>query len=202
MEHVKQLRRKILTFRTTYSKSHQRSASKQLTSHLSRVLTFLRAERIAFYFANKGEIDPHIIVEKALSMHKACYFPILHPLKHNKLWFGRYRKGDPLKRNQYGILEPDLGLAEKIDPFSLDLVITPLVAFDSKGNRLGMGAGFYDRTFAFKKNNYRIKPVLLGLAYDFQEVDYLQPNSWDIPLNAVITESRYLPFYKSQSTAP
>jgi 5-formyltetrahydrofolate cyclo-ligase len=202
MEHVKQLRRKILTIRTAHPQSYQSHASRQIASSLTRVLAFIRAERIAFYFSTKGEVDPSLIVEKAVSMHKACYFPILHPLKHNKLWFGRYRQGDPLIRNRYGIFEPDLEAVEKIDPLSLDLVITPLVAFDSKGNRLGMGGGFYDRTFAFKKNHYRTKPFLLGLAYDFQEVDNLQANSWDIPLNAVITESRYLPFYKSQTIDP
>lgn len=202
MEHVKQLRRKILTTRSTYSKSHQSHMSKQISSHLARILPFLRAQRIGFYFSNKGEVDPFLIVAKALNMHKACYFPILHPLKHNQLWFGRYHKGDPLIKNQFGILEPDLGIAEKIDPFSLDLVITPLVAFDSNGNRLGMGRGYYDRTFAFKKNSFRTSPFLLGLAYDFQEVESLQANSWDVPLNAVITESRYLPFCKSHATVP
>ena len=71
----------------------------------------------------------------------------------------------------------------------LDVVIAPLVAFDESLNRLGMGGGYYDRTFAFRKRARVLRrPVLIGVAYSFQRVDRLQPENWDVPLDVVITE--------------
>jgi 5-formyltetrahydrofolate cyclo-ligase len=75
-------------------------------------------------------------------------------------------------------------------PWSLDLVFVPLVAFDKEGHRLGMGGGYYDRTFAFKTKHSHLKgPKLIGLAHDFQLQSQLPVMPWDIPLNAVITEA-------------
>jgi 5-formyltetrahydrofolate cyclo-ligase len=74
-------------------------------------------------------------------------------------------------------------------------VITPLVAFDSLGSRLGMGGGFYDTTFMFKRYSYSPqRPRLLGFAYDFQQVEKLESNPWDVALDAVLTEVGFLPF--------
>ena len=63
-----------------------------------------------------------------------------------------------------------------------------MVGFDTKGNRLGMGAGFYDRTFNFKLSEKINTPLLIGLAYECQKLDNLTPNSWDVPLDYIITE--------------
>lgn len=191
---VSRIRKTIVQQRSSLSRINQQQASKIIAQRLLRSLIFLNAERIAFYFPTRGEIDTVLVIKRALSQSKECYFPILHPLKHNRLWFGRYHQNDPLIKNHYGILEPDLKFAEQVKPWSLDLVITPLVAFDKKGNRLGMGKGYYDRTFAFKNDHLRSKPFLLGLAYDFQEVPDLHAHHWDVPLNAVLTEHQFLQF--------
>ena len=73
----------------------------------------------------------------------------------------------------------------------LDLVLVPLVAFDDRGNRLGMGGGYYDQTFAFlsQRQHYR-RPTLLGVAYEFQRLVALPVQAWDIPLDGVATEKR------------
>lgn len=167
-----QLRRAILSKRSQLNSPQRQQASQLIAKQLFKSLHFLRSKRLAFYFANKGEVDTSLIVEKALLLGKECFFPVLHPIKHNRMWFGRYRLGDKLKKNYFGIPEPNLTSAEKVQPWSLDLVITPLVAFDLNGNRLGMGGGFYDRTFSFKSEK-RIKPFLIGLAYDFQQINFL-----------------------------
>jgi 5-formyltetrahydrofolate cyclo-ligase len=69
----------------------------------------------------------------------------------------------------------------------MSLVCLPLVAFDARGNRLGMGGGFYDRTLAFMRNKGQ-KPSLAGCAYAFQEVPLLPAESWDIPLTLIVTD--------------
>ncbi len=64
----------------------------------------------------------------------------------------------------------------------------PLLGFDAEGNRLGMGGGYYDRSFAFKQSHINT-PILLGFAYDFQQVDTLTPEPWDIRLDIIATEN-------------
>ena len=73
----------------------------------------------------------------------------------------------------------------------MDLLFLPLVAFDTHGNRMGMGGGFYDRSLAFlqQKNGLK-KPVLAGLAHEIQKVEQLLTQNWDIPLDFVITEKQ------------
>ena len=71
----------------------------------------------------------------------------------------------------------------------LDIIFTPLVAFDDSGNRLGMGGGFYDRTLAGLANKIN-NTAIIGLAYDQQQVDQLPLEAWDIPLPRIITETK------------
>ena len=67
----------------------------------------------------------------------------------------------------------------------------PLVAFDPKCNRIGMGCGYYDKTLAFKKGGeFKNKTLLVGLAYEFQKIDSIEKNAWDIPMDAIITEDK------------
>ncbi len=109
----------------------------------------------------------------------------------NRLWFSEYKFGDKLIRNRYGIFEPDIRRRKPIPAWGLDLLLLPLVAFDASGNRIGMGGGFYDRTFAYLKTRNRWHtPKLIGIAHELQHIDSIEPNAWDIPLNGIVTESR------------
>lgn len=183
------LRKQIIHQRQLLTAAQQQCASKLINKQIARTFIFLRSNRIAFYLSNKGEVDTLSLLERALSLGKTCFLPILHPVKHNLMWFGRFELGDPLYKNAYGIYEPDLKLVEKIPPWSLDLVITPVVAFDSRGNRLGMGGGYYDRTFAFLHKTNSYKPILLGPAYSFQQLPEVPTADWDVPLDVVVTEN-------------
>ena len=95
-----------------------------------------------------------------------------------------------MRRNRYGLLEPDRDCPRLDRPRRLEAVFVPLVAVDPSGTRLGMGAGFYDRYFAFRQSGsgWR-RPRLIGLAYDFQRVDRIERAPWDVPLDAVLTEA-------------
>jgi len=184
-----QLRQQMRADRRALSRQQQNLAAQRLCRQIARSAPFQRARRVAFYLATDGEISPKPLLELALKMGKACYLPVLHPIRHNRLWFVRYRPGCAMSRNRFGIDEPHDKLNPRVPAWSLDLVLLPLVAFDPQGGRLGMGGGFYDRSFAFKR---RIagghKPRLIGLAHELQKVERLSLASWDIPLEAIASD--------------
>jgi len=184
------IRREARQRRRALSAQQQRQAAADLRKRLARQPLFQRSRHIAFYLPNDGEIDPRPLMQLAMQLGKRCYLPLLHPAREGKLWFLRYRQGDQLKPNRFNIPEPVLGRSMRRDAKALDLVLLPLVAFDSGGGRLGMGAGFYDRTFAFKREQGRLRhaPALVGLAHRCQQVEALPLADWDVPLAAIATD--------------
>lgn len=147
---------------------------------------FRFSRRLAFTLAYDGEIDPGLLLKEAQRRGKECYLPVLNPLDENRLLFKRWQRGRALQKNHYGIGEPRRGSV--CPPKALDLVMMPLVAFDDDCNRLGMGKGFYDRTFAFLHKAARQRPRLLGLAHECQHVEKLDVAPWDVPLDGVATD--------------
>jgi 5-formyltetrahydrofolate cyclo-ligase len=95
-----------------------------------------------------------------------------------------------MRRNIFGIAEPISNAKKQIPPPQLDLVIVPLTGFNFKGNRIGMGGGYYDRSFEFLlKHSPPPKPFMLGLGYQIQKSNEIIPQYWDVPLNGVLTET-------------
>lgn len=180
----RQLRRAMRLRRRALSPAARRAAAQRLLRALLRQRWFRQARTIALYRAADGEIDPAPLLWRALAMGKQVYLPVLR--RGGALAFGEYRRGARLRRNRYGIAEP-AGAARRA-PQQLDLVLLPLVAFDRSGGRLGMGGGFYDRTFAFLRGGIRRLPRLVGLAHHFQELPRVPREPWDVGLSAVVTE--------------
>lgn len=179
------LRASMREGRRALSVSQQRRASEHLASVVQRALFFHKSRRLAFYLPNDGEIDPSTLLAAAHALGKHIYLPVLHPVIDRGLSFVRWRPGERLHPNRFGIPEPLLRGERRSPPWTLDLVFCPLVAFDGQGNRLGMGGGFYDRTFSHELVAHRQRPLLVGLAHHFQEVDRLNADPWDVPLHAV-----------------
>lgn len=180
--------RQVLTFKDVEIKSAL--ICKQLTSSPE----YLACSRIALYLSHDNEVQPEQLLARSWSLGKSCYLPILKPEPLKGLWFGRYKKESKLMANRYGILEPAFSnKTQALAPaWTLDIALVPLVAFDLNGNRLGMGGGYYDRTFAYlRRHNYLRKPRLIGLAFECQKVEQLPCQTWDIPLDGVITEERF-----------
>lgn len=186
------IRKQLRSQRRSLSAEQQFFRSEKITSILTSQSFFLRAKRVGIYLANDGEIDPSAIIDICHKAAKKCFLPIIHPVKINRLHFARYRQDSQLIANRYGILEPSIKRSILVAPWSLDLILMPLVGFDRQGNRLGMGGGFYDRTLAFKAHSQYPAPRLVGLAHSFQELDGISAQPWDIPVDHVITEKEII----------
>ena len=183
-----QLRRKMRNRRRSLTARQRQQSAIRASSLISRLPCFINAQRIAFYLPADGELDSLPLLERARQLGKRCYLPVLRPFKQQKLLFMPWKPGEPLIENKFGIAEPIN--SKSITPaWALDIVITPLVAFDEKGNRLGMGGGYYDRSFAYLQHRHHWrKPMLAGFAYKFQKVSRLQNKRWDVPLDLIITD--------------
>lgn len=155
--------------------------------HLQAHPLFIHAETIAVYLAQNGELDPEPITQTAQRLGKTVLLPVLRPGK--TLGFMPLKPGlTRLTPNRYGIPEPEWKPQFAVAAKDINLVLVPLVAVDRQGNRLGMGGGYYDRSFAFRQRKPMLQaPVLLGLAYEFQRVQKLPAESWDVPLAGTVT---------------
>ena len=191
MQDRKALRRMMRARRRALTPQEQHQAARALCQQLSHHLWFQQARHIALYLANDGEIDTTPLVDLCRRLGKQLYLPVLHPIRHNRLWFTPYTTKTPIRRNRYRILEPVLQGKPVRPAHALDLVLMPLVAFSAEGGRMGMGGGYYDRSFAFKLQPKRLKgPRLIGLAHDFQRQTQLPLEPWDVPLDAIATDRK------------
>lgn len=185
-----QLRKQIRQQRRALTTHQRHLLARQLAQKLSSTQLFHNAKRIAVYLPNDGEMDLHPLIKIAIQRGKKCYLPVISQMSHNRLWFAPYQSGQKLSPNVYGIPEPANGKWQGRSPIGLDLILMPLVGFDEKGNRLGMGGGYYDRTLAYlNRRQHWHRPLLMGVAYEFQKLESLKSEAWDIPLQGVITES-------------
>ncbi len=183
------LRKQLRLQRRSLPVAEQRDKAIQVFHQVVTQAFFHRASRIAFYVANDGEVDPLAILLRAWQMGKHCYLPVLSAHRPDRVCFAAFRQEDELVPNRWGILEPGLPLRRLVAAYSLDLVLVPLVGFDEMCNRMGMGKGFYDRTFAYRQRLGFRRPRLVGLAYELQKTDSIPVRLWDVPLDAVVTES-------------
>lgn len=183
-----ELRKHLRRKRRSLSFEQQQQASEQLALNLLKHPDLHRARHIGIYLANDGEIDPHLYIDLARRKGIHFYLPILHPVYPGKLVFSPYFDGIRLSANRFGIPEPPFPRSRRRPAWALDAVLFPLVGFDENGGRLGMGGGFYDRTFAFSRIRPGMAPKLIGLAHDFQKVRELPIEPWDVPLHGVVTD--------------
>lgn len=189
------LRRRLRKARRALSRTEQLRASRKLFLLLVQHPLFRRSRHLAFYLPNDGEIDPTPLMRRANRMGKQCYLPVVTGWPRDRMRFQRIRRSEHWSRNRFGIAEPRPCPGRQCPAWRLDLVLMPLVGFDAQGNRLGMGGGFYDRAFAFRRRRSTwLGPRLLGVAHSCQKVEALPLASWDIPLDGIVSDSERLLF--------
>lgn len=178
---AQELRRSTIALRKTLEHGKAFDASHRASELIKRLDAFRKARTVGLYHAFSGELRLDSLVDGAREQGKILYLPKVSEGK--TLRFVRWDRSTPLSANTYGIQEPQSDV--EINPSHLDIVLVPLVAFDSFCNRLGYGQGFYDNTFAKQRPG-----MLLGVAYDFQCQLTLEPKASDVRLDGVITPSK------------
>jgi 5-formyltetrahydrofolate cyclo-ligase len=191
-DRIDTLRTRMRKQRAQLSPQHIEAASAQACRKLVDLPEFAQARCIAAYMPIGGEIRPNAAITAAWQLQKRVYMPVLS--KSNTLLFAPYYPHSVLRTNRYRIPEPEINAdnpAVALADIDIDIIIVPLVAFDDRCQRIGMGAGYYDRTLAAGRPQH---PIRIGLAYEFQHIPYVQSQAWDIPMDKIITEQEiYLP---------
>ena len=182
-----QLRQSIRQQRRLLSKRQQFQHGAAVASRLLIHPWFQNANVVAFYRDTDGELSTHAMIKAARAAGKKIVLPVLHPFRHGQLLFRAWPMNASMSVNRFGIEEPS-SVNPIVDVNRVDVVIVPLVGFDKHCYRIGMGGGFYDRTFAFRHINSWRKPKLIGVAHAMQEIDKVDNQAWDIAMDAVITE--------------
>lgn len=187
-----EVRKRIRLARRSLSTAVQAEASRAACQRMLEKLSALKAQHVALYLTHDGELATAPLIEALWQQGIQTYLPRLHPFNAGQLLFLHYQGNSMMQPNPFGILEPQLDVRNVMPVERLDVVITPLVAFDIKGNRLGMGGGYYDRTLANWQANG--KPLPMGYAHDCQQLPRLPCEHWDVPLPFIITPSRLWEF--------
>jgi len=180
------IRDALKTQRSALASDDVIDASIEISRRLWSLPVLSRARCIACYFPIGNEVDCRFFISAAWERGRTVLLPVL---SGPELKFSIYDSETVFLRNRYDIPEPVVKPSHLTDSQKIDVVLLPLVAFDDTGNRIGMGGGYYDRSFRFMRNRMAWhRPTLVGLAYDFQKAPKIKARSWDIPLQFVVTE--------------
>ena len=181
------MRQTVRQRRRQLSLQEQQQAPQQVCAHLDNIRRLHYAKNIAIFLSFDGELNTQPLIERFWQQGKSVYLPVIHPFSLGNLLFLSYTPQTELIAHAFGLKQPCLDVRQVIPIAELDIIFTPLVAFDRRGNRLGMGSGYYDRTL----NNWQQKNIYpIGLAHDCQQVENIENEEWDIPLPEIITPSK------------
>lgn len=184
----KNLRKNILHSRDLLSINEKTIKDDLILKKLIGLDILNQYSNISCYVNFGSEINTRPILEYILSMKKNLFVPYIDT-DNNIMKFAQVKNlNEDLESGYYTILEPKNNLRSGIDHNKIELVITPGVAFSKDKYRTGYGGGFYDKFFASLKSN----PLKLALSYDFQIIDEIPINEFDIPVDIIITEKQII----------
>ncbi|WJV54377.1 5-formyltetrahydrofolate cyclo-ligase [Prodigiosinella aquatilis] len=180
------LRQEVRQRRRQLSAEQQAAFARQATERVMSHPRLQHAQRVAVFLSFDGELNTQSLIQALWQQQKQVYLPVLHPFSPGHLLFLRYDSETELVQNRLKVMEPRLDVRKVLPPTQLDILLAPLVAFDARGQRLGMGGGFYDRTLQHWQQR---GPYPIGLAHDCQQVEALPVDNWDVALPEIITPS-------------
>lgn len=187
---LRQLRRQLRAGRRAIPDAERRIYDRTIHAALHRLGVWQRGRRVAAFLGMPGEVDLRPCFGAAWQRGVRIYVPHIVSRRDGRMVFVPLEPDAPLRGNMFGIAEPLHGARGRIPVRHLDTILVPLVGFDAQGHRLGMGAGFYDRALRPRLDRTQPfrRPRLIGIAYSIQQVARLDPASWDVALDLVVTE--------------
>lgn len=189
------LRRFVFEKRKQLDATKITEASQKVAEQIIALPVFLNAQNIGYYSAKDCELDPIYIAQAARLLKKNLFLPVISDQSKKRMVFYSHTETTPLIENQWHILEPNVVVEKPIEAYQLDIIFIPILGFDDAGNRLGRGAGFYDRYLACLKNTGKL--ILIGLAYEFQKLAHVPTDDWDVPMDMIVTEKN---IYKNRTS--
>jgi len=179
------LREQVLEKRKSISKEEVHEKSLKIFENLFSLKEVSEAQNVALYISFNNEVETRQIIEKLWKIGKNVFVPVV---ENGSFSFAKLTSFENLRENQFGILGP----CEKeiIDPKEIDLFVVPGLAFDSSGNRLGWGKGYYD--IFFNKNKISAKKI--GLAFELQIVEKISHKPHDVKMDFLLTNTEIYRF--------
>lgn len=201
-------RRQFTRQRRKLTDGERRQYARMASLHLTKLQQRLPPRaRIGLYYDGFGELPTQPLLDWCRRLGYLPYLPVVGSL-------GRADKSNIDKRLRFVPIyhKKLLNVPSRIHSLGmkqnhqrrllwareLDVIICPLVAVDLSGNRMGMGGGFYDTTLGKSYQAGLKKPLKIGWCYDFQVVEQLQRQPWDVPLDGLITPSGIRWFRRNQ----
>jgi 5-formyltetrahydrofolate cyclo-ligase len=173
------------TARRAIDDAQHRLADAAVASNLLGLDELSLPAQVGWYLATDAEVDLTPAVEALRERGAQLWLPVVGAQR--TMAFAPWDHDTELRPNRYGIAEPVHEAGALAAATSLDVVVVPCVAVDTAGHRIGFGAGYYDRALA-----EAVGVVRLGVAFEVQVVDRIEPAPWDVPLDVVVTEARVL----------
>ena len=197
------LRKHLRNNRKKLTQAEQVEHAKKAFAHVKSLLEnnskFSSPQNIAIFLSQDGELATQQTIKYLWQhTHHKVYLPVLETRNGWHMAFVHYTNNSKIIKNRFGIKEPSVPLNEHLSGQEMDWVLMPLVGFDNQGNRLGMGGGYYDRSFEFKLHSHKNSTQLIGWAHECQRVEKLPAETWDVPLNGIITEQGFHTFTKTR----
>jgi 5-formyltetrahydrofolate cyclo-ligase len=178
----RELRADLVQRRRQLKPAERVAAAQGLRHSLEQLPDFLTDKHVAGYWATGGELPLNLAIAPLVTKSGG----------KRRLTFAPWTTGEDVESNDMGIPEPK-ATAHIVEANKLDLVLVPLLGFDRKGNRLGFGGGYYDRSFEFLHGQQRpAQPLLVGVGYHFQELDAITTAEWDISLDYIATDKELI----------
>lgn len=188
---VRDARRRLRALRLALAPPERSAAEFAIAARLARLRIFTPGRRVAVYLAMRGEVDLAPAIAAAWRAGALLYAPRITSRRRREIAFVPLAHGEPTRTGAFGIAEPLATAAMRLPVLRLDAVLLPVVGFDANGNRLGMGAGFYDRALRGRRRPGTAwrRPRLVGVAFACQQLPRIEPSPWDVPLDVVVTEN-------------
>ncbi len=183
----KELRKEMLRKRSKLTLDDREKYSKEIAESLYNTDYYKNAETIMAFISFGSEINTRYMIEDAISQGKTVVIPVMVP-ETRELKVSRIMDYEELEIGHYNILTPKEEFLRFLDPNTIDLILTPGLIFAEDGYRVGYGGGYYDRFLAGLKGN----PTKIGIGFDIQVRDQVPKEDFDIPVDYILTEKRFI----------